>query len=408
MGFFDDPGNQVQPQDTSGRSTAGTILSMLGGVTGSGVLSGLGGMFNNEARLKFLDAQRPRLLKLARDEGIIDQKKADFLQQMPLEAAMPDLHDINQQLFAQKSSKAQALVPEFNAKTGQEKYFMPTVGGGPDPGFVTSSFYQKPKEEKPYVPSNLGSAAYSSWIATHPGDTAGALAAMQQVTERDFQQRKDIAAATAAAYRQPREGPGEAAAKAAAETAARLQVTDAYTQQKPFGAVSKDLVPFVNYRGRDTPLPTTTPYGRVLKVPGVFYVPKSDVQNGTFARLQALPDLGQKMVDLAPKVLGGGGVRGYLRRKGLEVKGNPAYAAFQTNGAALIESATSALSRRVSQPQIDMWRNAIFGPFATPNSVQSAVKEMTDEADNMRNDYRESSGPLLDSSTTPPPPPGFK
>lgn len=388
MGFFDDPGNQAQPQDTSGRSTAGTILSMLGGVTGSGVLSGLGGMFNNEARLKFLDAQRPRLLKLARDEGIIDQKKADFLQQMPLEAAMPDLHDINQQIFAKKQSSG-SLMDWYRQEHG--------ASATPE-GYEAMITKAKGSSQKPFIPNPVNARAMQllgtndpAVLAQHPEAIA---AAQQEQFDRQKQEQANI-------QRQSREDyyrfaqsfkptAAQKAAEAAAMTSARLGATNAFIQQKPFGQVDKNNVPFIETAdGKEVPVPTTLPYGKIANHPRVFYVPKGAVNNGTYMRLNALPDTGQQLVAAAPGALGAkGGIYGAIGKGAKFLKGDPAYSQYKTAGASYVDTVASAFSRRVSDPLIRRWQDGIYGTFATPESVQAAVAEINKTAASMKQSLR--------------------
>lgn len=401
MGFLDNiltdslgsAGQQPDSSMPTGHSAAGMILSLIGGTTGLAPLWNLGQMFNNQAAAEYDQATWGKRAKVYQDQGLINQETADWLGGMSPQHRQPLEAELAKRMVSPAAK--QSLQAVFNQKTGRESFVLPTPGMELPEGEVTPTFFKKPGEAK--IPTGeqalamqmLGTSDISQ-LASHPEAVA---AAHEQLFNQQKQQAADIA-------RQGREDyfrfaqsfkPSlqDKVKEETAKTQARLAATNAALQQQPFNRVDKQNIPFVTMpNGQEVPIPTTLPYGQIAGNAHVFYVPKTAVTNGTYMRLNALPKIGEQLVNAAPGAVGSGSVGGAIKQEILGLRGSPKVSAYQTAGATYVDTVASALSRRVSDPLIRRWQKSIYGNFATPDSVKTAVGEINQAAADMKQTLR--------------------
>ena len=175
MGLFDflsgssqDPSQQGLPPQ---HSSVARLLELAGGLTGLTPLAAAGYLADQGTVSKFNEAYWPKFKSTLAQAGV-PQQRIDMLEQMPIAQRTAAANELYQAALSEKP-KEQALVPEYNVKTHQERYMRPQEGQDLGPDWVTSSFL-KAADQQPQKPGSVESSFQQAWLVQHPGDYAGA------------------------------------------------------------------------------------------------------------------------------------------------------------------------------------------------------------------------------------------
>jgi hypothetical protein len=368
----DDTQQYQQPESAKWLTIIGSLLGGARGRPIGSTLMGLGGLADQKAQQAWQQAQWKQFLNTAKQKGVIDENHAALLEQVPPEAQAY----YQQQLI-------NSMIPQKPKEQGQQKVQMKDKAGNLvqglyDPSTGSTQWLSEgetfggEKGAQPKIPTALQASA----LAKHPGAVLEDL-----ITHPDWLAE---AARNAPSRRQSPE-------EIQANTTARLTAIDAFNAKKPFGSIVKDVVPYKVVNGKEVALPVTTPYGQVQNDPSVFYVPKPAVASGLYSRLNAIPAMGQSLVNATQKLLGStpGGPAAYANRTFAQFMSKPDYARMQTALANYVDTVASSFSRRVSQSLIDNWKQSIAGRNASPASVAAAVKEISDTAERIKQGLKE-------------------